>query len=100
MEVDLSPISVDDFFSGKLHILARRTVKFAVVLDETAQFHCIENGIFGIDLAASTREELELDLLHELDVLWRQYALEKDDVLTSAAKRLKSSFLDVFEVAQ
>jgi hypothetical protein len=99
MEVDLSPITVSAFLSGKLHILARRPVQFAVMLDETAQFHCIEDGDFGIDLVASTREELELDLLHELDVLWRQYALEKDDILTSAAKKLKNSLLDVFEVA-
>ncbi|CAK0752085.1 putative Recombination-associated protein RdgC [Azospirillaceae bacterium] len=98
LEVDLTPIVVPGFASGGCYVRSRRSVTFEVSLDESAQFHCIESGAFGIDLIAGTRVELEHDLLQELDVLWRQYALEADEHLTGGARELKKSLLDAFEV--
>lgn len=100
LEVDLSPITVAVFVSGGAQVCASRPVVFAVTLDESVQYHCIEGGEFAIDLMASTREELEHDLVQELDMLWRQYAFEQDDTLTEGARKLKQALLGAFEVAQ
>ncbi|MBC7951120.1 MAG: hypothetical protein H7Z12_04760 [Rhodospirillaceae bacterium] len=100
LEVDLSPFIVTNFISGNKVLRARRPITFSVTLDESVQYHCIESGEFGIDIIASTREELEHDMQQELDMLWRQYAQEQDDKLTESARTLKLAMLEAFEVAQ
>lgn len=97
LEVDLSPIEVVGFETRGRRVRALRPISIVPTLDETAQFHCIAFADFGIDLIASTREELERDLSEELDMLWRQYALEQDDALTDGARVLKRALLDAFE---
>lgn len=97
LEVDLSPIEVITFETCGRQIHARRPISIVPTLDETAQFYCISFSDFGIDIIESTREELERDLYEELDMLWRQYALEQDDTLTDGARILKHALLDAFE---
>jgi hypothetical protein len=62
-------------------------------LDETRQLLCLEKPELGIHVFAPTREEL-LDELHaEIEMLWCEYALEQDEVLTDRARQLKANLL-------
>lgn len=100
LEVDLSPIDVKSFQSGGSRIVAIRPVSFMPTLDDTEQYHCIDDDVFGVCLMASTREEIESDLFDELDMLWRQYASERSENMTDGANELKRKLLSSFEAAK
>jgi hypothetical protein len=59
------------------------------VLDETKQLLCLQKPELGIDVYAYQRDELFDALKEEIDVLWRNYAGEKDDILTVGAAQEK-----------
>jgi len=66
-------------------------------LDESQQVFCLEYSELGIDIYASAREELDLLLWEEIDVLWRNYALEDSRNLTQDAQELKMNLLAKIE---
>jgi hypothetical protein len=86
---DLSPVELKEI------VLTDRILKFRSPLiltpepDETNQLLCIREPHLGIDVCAETREELYEFLLQEIEVLWFEYALERDDRLNSGALKLK-----------
>ena len=90
-------IKVVGFEVDNKSIVARRSVTFRQELDETKQYLMIQDDHFGIHLIADSREELEQNLYEELDFLWRQYAMEKNDVLSKDAMALKSQLLYAFK---
>ena len=99
-EVDLSPISVQEFDVDGTRVVAHRPVVFQPVLDQTRQHFLIDNAPFGINLLADMRDLLERDIHEELDFLWRQYAEETEDVLSSGAVALKKQLLEAFKVEE
>ena len=99
IEVDLSDIEIDSFKVGGKRIIAKQPVIFKPMLDDTYQHFTLRDSLFGIQLLAGGREELKIDIYNELDLLWRQYAEERDEVLSDDALELKNQLLDAFEVA-
>ena len=100
IEVDLSDIEIDSFEVGGKRIIAKQPVIFKPMLDNTYQHFTLQDSLFGIQLLAGGREELKIDIYDELDLLWRQYAEERDEVLSDDALKLKNQLLDAFEVAR
>ena len=66
-------------------------------LDETQQLMCLENPLLGIDVFAYTRDELDEELEIEIGVLWRNYAIERDEMLSPKAKELKYNLLNAID---
>jgi len=91
---DLSPIEL------KKIVLEDRILRFRSPLiltpesDETKQLLCIKEPYLGIDVCAETRDEVYELLLQEIEVLWFEYALERDDRLNSGALELKHRLLE------
>ena len=100
IEVDLSDIEIDGFEVGGKRIIAKQPVIFKPMLDNTYQHFTLQDSPFGIQLLAVGREELEIDIYDELDLLWRQYVEEKDEMLNDDALKLKYQLLEAFEVAR
>ena len=100
IEVDLSDIEIDGFEVSGKRIIAKQLVTFKPILDHTYQHFALQDSLFGIQLLAGGREELKIDIYDELDLLWRQYAEERDEVLSDDALKLKNQLLDAFEVAR
>jgi hypothetical protein len=96
-EVDISPVHLSEFIYSDYKLIFKELKFLTPELDETQQMICLEDISLGIDIVAFTRDELEEALYSELDVLWRNYALCKDDLLTSEAKQLKENLLSAIE---
>ena len=92
-ELDLSPLSITRFTSGEHTIDLRDVLELSIGHDEDYQSLRVEYEELDIDLEASTREELLDSLLVELDILWHNYALARDEQLTSGAQALKRALL-------
>ena len=100
IEVDLSDIEIDGFEVGGKRIITKQPVIFKPMLDNTSQHFTLQASPFGIQLLAVGREELEIDIYDELDLLWRQYVEERDEILHDDALKLKYQLLEAFEVAR
>ena len=100
IEVDLSNIEIDSFEVGGKRIIAKQPVTFKPMLDNTYQHFTLQDSLFGIQLLAGGREELKIDIYDELDLLWRQYAEERDEMLNDDALKLKNQLLEAFGVAR
>ena len=48
-------------------------------------------------LTAETKEELRVFVYQELEFLWRQYAMEDENVLDEGARHLKYQLLDFYK---
>jgi hypothetical protein len=97
-DVDLSPLVMMTFEYATYRLRFRQPFELIPTLDETQQLMCLVDAALGIDVFASTREELVTLLQEELDVLWRNYAREDDDnALTPGAQRLKAALAEAIE---
>jgi hypothetical protein len=97
MNVNLSAFQLSEFrYTGRT-LRFRRPVELIPSLDDSRQVLYLECERLGIDVHASTREELDLLLWEEIDVLWRNYALEDARNLTPDAQQLKRNLLEAIE---
>lgn len=96
----MTTITITNFISGAHHLKAKEPLVFEVLYDEDAELYFLRDNPLGIQLSAGNHSELLNDIFEELDVLWRNYALEEDDKLTPAARELKRDLLEAFEVIQ
>ncbi|SHL33462.1 hypothetical protein SAMN02745216_05028 [Desulfatibacillum alkenivorans DSM 16219] len=62
-------------------------------LVEDDQLVCLRDATLGIDVFASTIEDLADELNQEIRMLWRSYALENDSALSPKALELKRNLL-------
>lgn len=97
LEIDDSPIEVEQFEANGSLYKAKRQISFPVKFDVETQLFEIE-GDFGIVLGAETRPYLESQLYAELSMLWVEYAEASEDILTETAKALKLELINSFEV--
>ena len=67
-----------------------KPLKLMPELDESQQYLCLRDDRLGIDVFAMDRKKLHDELLEQLSVLWKEYALEPDDALSSDALALKN----------
>ncbi len=96
-KADLSPLLLKEFTYPDRTLRFRYPFMLEPKLDKSEQLICIELPELGIDVCASSRDELFTELAREIDILWRNYALESEQCLTEKAKRLRSSLLAVIE---
>jgi hypothetical protein len=92
-ELDLSPFNVSEFQSPTGRIVLDPPRTLFPTLDETGQLLCIDCPELGISAFAPTREELLDELADEIETVWREYALERDEMLTEKALELKGRLL-------
>ncbi len=95
--VDLSPFILSEFESGDRALRFRHPLEITPTLDDSQQVFCLEYEPLGIDMYASTREELEVLIYEELDVLWRNYAIEDPRHLSLDAQELQTELLAAIE---
>jgi len=95
--VDLSPFLLHEFEYDDYTLRFRHPIEITPTLDDGYQVFCLEYTLLGIDVYASTREELDALLSEEIDVLWRNCAREDLSNLTLDARQLKDQLLDAIE---
>jgi hypothetical protein len=97
-EVDLSPFHLSEFRLPDRTLRLREPLLLTPALDETEQLLCLSDPTLGIDICAPTREELDVALHEEIDVLWRNYALaDTVQPMTDAAASLKQRLVEAIE---
>lgn len=97
--VDLSPIAISKFNADGKTICPKdgQPISLSPRLDEDSrQLFVIEDEEIGLDVFATTRDELVSELTGQLAVLWLEYAKEDDSLLTESAKALKYRLLEKF----
>lgn len=94
-EVDLSPFYLSKVALPGRTLLFREDRRLEPELDETEQLFLLQDEELGVDVMASTRDELYEALLDNLDFLWRNYAAAPDALLTSEAVALKGRLLSL-----
>lgn len=99
-DLDLSSLALDTVRHAGLTLKSVTTLFFEPLLDETKQLLCIEKADLGIDVFATTREALLIELQEQISMLWQEYAQAPDDELDAPARVLKQALLTRFsEVA-
>jgi hypothetical protein len=86
---DLSTIELKEIVLEDRILRFRSPLILTPESNETKQLLCIKKPYLGIDVCAETHDELYELLLQEIEVLWFEYALERDDRLNSGALELK-----------
>lgn len=89
-ELDLSPFVVTDLASG---IPLVEPLRLDPILSEDQQLIRLHDDALDIDVFAATRGELLAELRGQLDMLWIEYAQEKDAALSLPAQALKNRLL-------
>lgn len=95
-DLDLSALGLDTVRYGGLTLKAAPALVLEPTLDESKQLLCIEHGELGIDVYATTRETLLVELNEQLGMLWQEYAQAPDYDLDAPARQLKESLLSRF----
>lgn len=65
-------------------------------MDDTKQLLYVTHPELGIDVFATNRESLLVELQEQLAMLWHEYALASDDELDAPARQLKQALLAKF----
>lgn len=95
-DLDLSALVIDTVRYGSLNLKATPALTFEPTLDDTKQLQCIELGELGIDVFATTRESLLVELHEQVAMLWHEYAQASDEELDTPARQLKQALLKRF----
>ena len=85
-----------DLVFDNVRYQAEPPLRFQVSVDRVRWnwIYYIEDGDFGIELSAESRQELEDALDSTLDMLWEEYAQERPERLSGDARRLRLALLD------
>ncbi|WP_439492303.1 hypothetical protein [Bosea sp. (in: a-proteobacteria)] len=97
LEPTLEPIH--EFRAGTQNIQATRPLSIPVTVDWQDRVFAFRDKELGIDAYAESYSDLRQNVLDELDVLWRQYALAPNDELDSEAQLVKVALLARFKGA-
>ncbi len=77
--------------------LLLRYVNFSPALTDDEQFLSLEHSPWSLDVFATTRAELFVELKEQLLMLWREYAHERDEALSEPALSIKRRLLADWE---
>lgn len=80
--LDLSAFYLTQFEYPDRVLLFRDEIAIEPELDESQQLLILREDHLGIDVVASTREELLQGLVEEIEILWKNYALAPDSELS------------------
>lgn len=89
--VDTSDVKVIEVLPEYLEILKLENSHVEICLSESKQTYFAEHKELDINLAADTRSELLDGIKEDIEYLWRSYALEDDEKLSSGALNLKKN---------
>ena len=84
-----SSIEVSDISVNGVAYRADPPLRFCVRYDADDELHDL-NGDFGISLWADSRSDLLRELHATLSMLWMEYATERPDRLSGAARHLRT----------
>ena len=96
---DLAPITIEEIRGNGLRLIPRSPLTFTPVFDQSGKLLCAEDDLLNVHAFARDRRGLIEELERQILMLWREYALEDDDRLSAAAKRLKRALKERLEVS-
>jgi hypothetical protein len=98
-EIEPSLPAIEYFDSGGRKVAARRPLPILVAYDFEDRCFVSQDDDLGIDAYSDSYSDIRSNILEELDVLWRNYALAPDDELASDALLAKRALLHRFYMA-
>ena len=96
IEVDLSPINLVSFDIGVLGLRANTPIYIEVKLDDDGQLFVGTSDELHLHAFGETRADLEHAVYDELGMMWKEYGLADDAMLTVEALELKRAMLALF----
>jgi len=99
--IDLSnPILIEEFCYNKINFKFRKgKYSFPILFDHTSHYYVINDDFLNVHVFAITKKDLAEELKEQIYVLWQEYALEKDSVLTEEAINIKKHLLENIETS-
>ncbi|OJW03513.1 MAG: hypothetical protein BGO49_11700 [Planctomycetales bacterium 71-10] len=92
--VDLSPLTFDRIeWSGKRLRIAPPLTLTPSLDEDSGQYYTLTDAELGLDVFATTREEVADELAEQVMFQWDAYAREKPERLTVGAQRLREALL-------
>jgi len=91
-----TPLALDFMVDGK-PMRMRRGAGLAPVVETVDGVFFVRLDSIGLDAFAETREGLAAEVSEQLAMLWKEYALADDSVLTGSARKVKRNLLASFE---
>lgn len=92
--LDLSDFDIREVAYGESVLRFRPPLVLTPELTESKQHMTLRHDELDIDVIASTREELLVELHEQIGILWRNYAEADDAVLSPKARELKQHLLN------
>lgn len=92
--IDLSDFEVKEVHTSTITLEFLTPLTLTPTLSETRQYLCLQDDALDIDVMAPTREELLSELHEQIIMLWHEYALADDSMLTPSAQELKKTLLE------
>ncbi|WP_454288536.1 hypothetical protein [Rhizobium arsenicireducens] len=89
--------SITEFDFGEEIVRAHRPLSIPVTLDWQSRCFQFQEKSLGIDVFSEHYADLRKDILSELDLLWRHYAMADDDQLDPDALEVKHNLLSRFK---
>ena len=96
-EIEPSIEAVTEFQANSQTMRSSRPLSIAVTVDWPNRLFTFQDQALGIDVFSQDYNTLRHEILAELDVLWRHYALAPDDELDNEAHAVKRALLARFK---
>lgn len=96
-DLDLSPFVLSEIECSEFRLRPRSRVTLQPTVTDDEQFLGLEHPPWSLDVFATTRAELFTELKEQLLMLWREYAREQEDALSSPALQVKRQLLADWE---
>ena len=88
-DLDLSAFEIAQVDVSGVSLRFNEPLTLEPFLDESEQLICLQHAELGIDVFAQTRDQLWEEVREQIAMLWREFALEDDQVLAPSASQLK-----------
>lgn len=95
-DLDTSPLTVSGVRTAAFSLKTNAPMTLDVEMDDTKQLLYVMQPDLGIDVYATNRESLLVELQEQLAMLWNEYALASDDELDEPARKMKQALLTQF----
>jgi len=91
-------MSLKEFKVGEKIITFKKPLEFQSFFDAKVGYYRIENEKLNVHVYAKKLKDLRREIAEEVQMLLREYALEKDEVLTEDAKEVKQAWLKLIDI--
>ena len=96
LEIDESPLQVQDFDSSGLAFRLKRPLSMDVNFDPQDGLYMVECDYFNLMLTAETRVELEVSVSQAFGFVWNEFVLADPTDFTEDALTLRQRLIDTF----